>query len=129
MSTRCVIAKETPKGYKAIYCHSSGYPDGVGKMLKEHYADPQKLDKLIGLGFISSLREEIGRKHPFLSDDPKHERMTSAYFRDRHERGDEWSSNRPKIFKSFSDLLDWARSDMNYLYIYRRNGSWQTIKI
>lgn len=51
MSTRCMIGLEMPdKTIKAIYCHYDGYPEGVGKTLQEHYADPDKVAKLMEMG-------------------------------------------------------------------------------
>lgn len=56
MSTRCRIGLEkADKTIKSIYCHFDGYPEGVGKTLKEHYNDPAKIEKLLELGDISSL--------------------------------------------------------------------------
>lgn len=56
MSTRCRIGLEkADKTIKSIYCHFDGYPEGVGKTLKEHYNNPADIEKLLELGDISSL--------------------------------------------------------------------------
>lgn len=58
MSTRSYIGKWDGDSIKAIYCHFDGYPNGVGRMLKEHYNSDDKIDELISLGGISSLGEK-----------------------------------------------------------------------
>lgn len=56
MSTRCRIGYRLPdERIKSIYCHHDGYPEGVGKLLKEYYNDPVKIEELLNLGDISSL--------------------------------------------------------------------------
>lgn len=47
----------------AHYCHSDGYFSWNGKMIHEHYQDPKKIQKLIDLGDMSVLQQEIGKKH------------------------------------------------------------------
>lgn len=65
MSTRCRIGVELPNGkIKSIYCHHDGYLSWVGKMLKEHYQDYQKVLKLVELGDISSLHETVEETYP-----------------------------------------------------------------
>lgn len=60
MATRCRIAKVQDDGtVKSIYCHWDGYPEGVGKMLLQHYTNPDKVDELVAIGNISSLHETI----------------------------------------------------------------------
>lgn len=55
MSTRCYIGKLEKDGrVKAIYCHHDGYPEGVGKTLKDFY-DDKNADQLLALGDLSSL--------------------------------------------------------------------------
>lgn len=56
MSTRSRIAIEQSDGtIKSVYCHSDGYPEGVGAILKKHYTDPEKIEKLLELGDLSRL--------------------------------------------------------------------------
>lgn len=55
MSTRSRIAIEIGDKVKSIYCHSDGYPEGVGAILKKHYTDPEKIEKLMELGDLSRL--------------------------------------------------------------------------
>lgn len=56
MATRSFIAySENDSTYKAVYCHWDGYPDGVGKVLSEHYRDPEKVTQLIAKGDMAVL--------------------------------------------------------------------------
>lgn len=60
MATRSMIYKEQQDGtLKGIYCHWDGYLEYNGSILLEHYSDPDKLEKLLALGDISSLGEEL----------------------------------------------------------------------
>ena len=57
MATRSRIAIEKQDGtVDSIYCHWDGYLSHNGKILFNHY-DNEKLEKLIGLGDISTLGE------------------------------------------------------------------------
>ena len=65
MSTRGRIGVELPNGtVKSIYVHHDCYLSYVGKMLKEHYQDYQKVLKLVELGDISSLHETVEDTYP-----------------------------------------------------------------
>jgi len=124
MGTRCFIAKKTPSGYKAIYSHWDGYPEkpGVGYTLKKYYTDPRKIDKLLALGDISALREEIGEKHDFDSDHDvaSMKGWTTAYGRDRGETG-----TRARTYSSLAKLKEGAnQGGAEYLYFWE-NGDWR----
>ena len=73
MGTRSMIAIENPnsKSIKAIYCHWDGYLQHNGSILNKHYSASPKVNNLIALGDLSSLRPEIGDKHPFSRLDTK----------------------------------------------------------
>ena len=60
MSTRSNIGILDENGYLAIYCHSDGYTDGVGRTLYYHYQDEARIRSLLALGAISVLEEKIG---------------------------------------------------------------------
>ena len=127
MGTRSIIAKEFKNGkIKAIYCHWDGYPTHNGKMLMEHYTTAAKINKLIDLGDISSLREEIGVKHPFdtykLSDEEKakYENMTLAYHRDREEEKCE-----ARVVHNRNALVEVAeKCGGEYIYLRTKTGHW-----
>ena len=60
MSTRSYIAEELPNGkYKVIYCHFDGYLEHNGEILINHYQNRNKLERLLGLGDLSSLDKNI----------------------------------------------------------------------
>jgi len=125
MATRCMVAKKVKNGYKAIYIHWDGYPEkpGVGWRLRKDYKSPAKVDKLIALGSLSSISEEIGRKHSFDSPTPG---WSVAYHRDR---GESWRQNKPEMFRTLDDLMDSASSRWaNYLYVYEK-GKWKTYSL
>lgn len=125
MSTRCRIAKQLDEDkYKSIYSHWDGYPDGVGATLKKYYTDPDKIDKLLDLGDISSLGAEVDpdpdKVHTY--DNPQDD-VTVAYRRDRGEV----DASKAVVSDSFDDLENlctdcWAE----YLYIYGLDKKWKT---
>jgi hypothetical protein len=92
-----MIAIENPhsKAVKSIYCHWDGYLEHNGSLLEKHYPNSPKVNNLIALGDLSSLRPEIGEKHAFSQFDlPKDEveafkaateNMCTFYTRDRGE--------------------------------------------
>jgi len=101
MSTRSFIAMKVPSGYKAIYCHFDGYPDGVGRKLKEYYDTPEQVKRLIALGSIDSLHETI-----------------SATLTHR-EHNISWEQCKPKTFSTLEKLQEAANASWaEWLYIY-----------
>ena len=98
-----------------IYLHWDGYPSYALEMLKEHYKDREKVEKLIALGDISCLEEEVdipnGVEHSF---EKPHEGITIAYHRDRGESGCE---SRTTTLKQFA-------KDIEYAYLYK-DGKWE----
>lgn len=60
MSTRSLISTVTPdKRCRAIYCHYDGSPKCVGDTLLNYYTDQEKINDLISLGKLVSLRESL----------------------------------------------------------------------
>jgi hypothetical protein len=53
------------KVIRSIYIHSDGYPSYVGDLLLQHWSEPQRVEKLLALGDLSTLGAKIGAKHPF----------------------------------------------------------------
>jgi hypothetical protein len=103
MSTRSGIGIEKEDGtVVGVYCHSDGYPTGVGMILQEHYREPTKLSSLVALGDISSLDQDIGEKHPF-SDRPKG--SSTFYGRDRGDTG-----TAPRTFATREEFRTGLRS-------------------
>ena len=104
MATRSRIGIENENGtISSIYCHFDGYPEGVGKTLKENYTDRDVVKSLIELGDISSLGDDIF--------------STVAYHRDRGE----------KLHKARTDesLKAFSRSDYEeYGYVFTLENKW-----
>ena len=121
MGTRSYIIQQTrdekETRYHGIYCHWDGYIEHNGKILFEHYSDPEKLKQLIALGDISSLHPSL-EKNPDLPETP----FTFAYHRDR---GEEWEGVKPSNSFSLRSLMgDASSSGCEYLYLHD-GESWQ----
>lgn len=119
MGTRSRIGIENENGsVTSIYCHWDGYPDYNGKVLQEHYTDREKVEKLIALGSISSLHENVdipeGVEHNF---ENQAEGITVAYHRDRQE------AHR----QGYNDSIDgFFNGDIEeYGYCFTKEGKWK----
>lgn len=109
MSTHCLIASSVSK--RSIYCHFDGYPEGVGRTLKEHYSDSEKIEKLMELGDISILGEDVDP-----ADDNSHPpdgKNTIAYRRDRKE-----TETQARSFNDEKNLYDQAKNYVEYIYLW-----------
>ena len=121
MATRSTIALEFADGtIGQVYCHWDGYLAHNGKMLKEYYSNPFILRDLIDLGSLSSLRPQIGTKHPFsmfeanMTQDEYanlYRDMCTFYERDRGER-----SADATYFKDYEHfLVDGQEEEYDYI--------------
>ena len=133
MGTRSMIAIQNPysKDVRAIYCHWDGYLEHNGSILHKHYSASPKVNNLIALGDISSLRPEIGVKHAFSRletpmDEEVYDKlygnMTTFYGRDRGETGVEF-----KVFptlKAAEECYTW--SDYFYCFKYSKADDYQS---
>lgn len=119
MATRSRIAIENENGtVSSVYSHWDGYPSHNGHILMEHYKDRDKVQKLIDLGSLSSLAEEVeipeGVEHSFES--PKKD-ITVFYGRDRGETNVQAQSH--------ADRKAFLRSDVEeYGYLLTKEGTW-----
>ena len=118
MSTRSYIAMKTGENtYKAVYCHYNGYLSYNGVMLLENYNTADRVEQLLSLGNISSLREKIEpapeSKHCFETPDDD---VTIFYGRDRGEKGQEAFTCTEKELK---DPTSW----IEYIYVFD-GGKW-----
>jgi hypothetical protein len=114
---------------KSVYCHWDGYLAHNGAILQEHY-DSAKANHLVSLGDMSSLRAEIGDKHPFSGYDVTpnitsqkyaelYGDMCTFYGRDRDESGVDF-----KVALTFQEFVDQCDNcDAEYYYIMR-DGVW-----
>lgn len=130
MGTRSAIIVKVGNLYKGIYCHWDGYPTHNGKILLEHYNSQERVEALIALGDLSSLRENLappeGVVHtfdkPYMEnphDNYSHTKVTVAYGRDRGETSPDYIL--PKVGKSPDEVAD--QIDCAYIYVFR-NGRW-----
>jgi hypothetical protein len=120
MATRSTIALEFADGTVGqVYCHWDGYLSHNGSLLLNFYSDPFKLQKLIDLGDVSTLAENVeipaGIQHSFNAPD---EDITVFYGRDRGE--DEVEAN---YFSDFNDFVANGQAE-EYDYILRTDGNW-----
>ena len=136
MGTRSMIAIENPNSLavKSIYCHWDGYLEHNGAILNEHYTASPKVNNLIALGDLSSLRQEIGEKHAFsqfdLTDPAEikaHEKLTETqctfYTRDRGETAPY------KFFKDVKEAVAYYDGSWcEYFYLFRYDADQQAGK-
>ena len=111
--TRWNVAIELPNGkVAAVYGHWDGYPQHVGKLLKQHYKNPAKIKQLLKFGKngISSLDKDIkgGKDHSF--DNPV-KGQTVFYGRDRGEK-----HNMTSTYKSREDFGRSFGEEFGYVY-------------
>jgi hypothetical protein len=139
-----MIAIQNPysKDVRAVYCHWDGYLEHNGSILNTHYSNSAKVNNLIALGGLSSLRPTIGDKHAFSEHElPKDEveafraatkDMCTFYGRDRGETGQEF-----KVFPTLKKAEDYFEGSWcEYLYIFKykksddyQSGEWHYKKI
>jgi len=124
MSTRSRIGIVQPDGkVKSIYCHHDGYPSYNGKVLKESYSTPERIEKLMALGNISSLGMFLDVNEAKGKDDDE---IVCAYHRDYKE---DFESNAPRMSDSIDDFMDSVIKSAEYDYVYLFNeGKWNVAK-
>ena len=117
MSTYATIAIEKDDGtLKSIYLNHDGYPAYCGVLLTRHYSDRAKLEKLIGLGELSVLKQKVDPVGDHSYDKPEPQ-VCIAYRRDRGQKDhgiNQW--------KSRLDLI--LENPTRHLYLYSKEGSW-----
>lgn len=60
MSTRCLIGKINKDGLgRYIYCHHEGEPEYILPILEDNYDTEDKVDELLNIGDISSLKTTL----------------------------------------------------------------------
>ena len=143
MGTRSMIAIQNPysKDVRAVYCHWDGYLEHNGSLLHKHYSASPKVNNLIALGDLSSLRAEIGVKHAFSSLDiskdeqeayeKEHGNSCTFYTRDRGE-------DAPfKVFPTLKEAESYFEGSWcEYLYVFKyskaddyQSGEWHYKKM
>ena len=127
MGTRSTIALLCNDGTAAqIYCHWDGYLEHNGQILNDYYNTYEKVEELIALGSLSTLKRNIGVQHPFGPDfnvagdcdswEKKYGQMCVAYHRDRGE---------DLVINEYTNLEDYENNaefeEYNYVFMY---GTW-----
>jgi hypothetical protein len=117
MATRSRIAIEDEKGtVRSVYSHWDGYPSHNGRILFEHFQNPEKVNNLIALGDLSSLAPEIELAEGHTFENPV-KGVTVFYGRDRGEDRTE--------AKTHLDRNSFLRSDVEeYGYLFTNEGKW-----
>ncbi len=110
MSTHAYIFEKTERNYRGIYLHCDGYIESAGRILTEHYTDPDIVSKLIDLGSLSVLGFCIGKKTDFYKYD-RNGTQCLAYHRDR---GEELETLDPVILNENNI----SRLDASFVYLF-----------
>ena len=124
MSTRSLICMQIDDDkYEAIYCHSDGYLTYNGAMLLDHYNNKEKLQKLLDLGNISCLQQNIEpdptKPHSF-DYSQRQDDVVVAYGRDRGEE------NQEKSINTLQELKDWDW--IEFIYIFDKENKWKYLE-
>ena len=119
MATRCNIGILNENGsVTGIYCHFDGYPEYVGNILLNHYTNTDIVNKLMNLGDLSSIGENLSTDIPHSFNDPV-EGVCVAYGRDRGETDVE-----ARVFNNTDEYQNHGdKSGVDYQYLFE-DGKW-----
>ena len=118
MSTRSRIGLELPNGnIYSVYHHWDGYPEWLGRILKQHYNTDAAVKKLIDGGDMSSCYSDTGWDY-----DEKREPQPCYY----SERGEDCP---PRTDATIQEYFANANSWEEYCYIYTTFGEWLCFEI
>lgn len=125
MATRSWIGVESADGkVRGVYAHWDGYPEHNGAILLQHYNSRAKAEDLISHGAISVLRNKVGQKHDFNTDQKlaSEKEWTTFYGRDRGEstRGSKPYRDRLEFYHGAVD-----NGDADYVYLFSARNEWQ----
>lgn len=145
MSTNSLIFQEQQDGtLKGIYCHYDGYLQYNGIILSESYSDPKKVAKLLELGNLSSLGEELEASEAVrlygnyyyiseafealsveeqerLKNEAQSGKYTIAYHRDR---GEELRPLKTITLEEQKNGENHFSDHYEYIYVQDKNGVW-----
>lgn len=126
MSTHASISMKTSKCYKTIYVHHDGYPEYVGKILKEHYTSDELVGKLLDLGDLSSLGENpISKPELWNKNYPNYYTDSKLYCTSYKDRGEECVD--AMYNKSLKEIQYMCYSRcIDYCYVWK-NNKWHLI--
>ena len=122
MSTNSTISLLNDDGtVTSVYCHWDGYPTHNGRLLVDHYNNPEIIRQLLAHGSMSILGKNIGEQHDFNDNDPN---VCTFYHRDRDE------DLEVHTFGDIDSFIKAIQSDsygQQYNYIFK-NGTWYETK-
>lgn len=119
MSTQCVIAIKTEKGYDTIYVHSDGYPEYMWPMLTNNYNSEELAKKLVSMGDASYISDFLEPEGPHSFDKPDFD-VCCFYHRDR---GESWPDVSPTNYFTIREICN----QFYYTYIWE-DGEWRFYK-
>ena len=117
MSTRGLIAIEAAdRSCRSIYVHFDMYPSGAGVCLAKHYKTPERVERLLALGDLSSLGDRLSTD----DSEPDAQDICRAYHRDYGEK-----LCPPRVWADADEMLAQAEDVCwaEYVYLFR-NGKW-----
>ena len=120
MSTNARIAiqlSDKPGYYVSVYHHWDGYPEWLGRILKQHYNTDAAVKKLIDGGDMSSCYSDTGWDY-----DEKRDPQPCYY----SERGEDCP---PRTDATIQEYFANANSWEEYCYIYTTFGEWLCFEI
>lgn len=110
MGTRAQITVKTETGFRSVYLHWDGYPEGALVTLRKHYSTPERAAELVALGDMSVLSERCNGSARHCFDYPEPGQCV-FYGRDR---GEPWERVRPKDTAALEPL----QADEEYWYLF-----------
>jgi hypothetical protein len=128
MSTNSLIVRKVDTVFEGVYCHSKGKPRHNGRVLAEHYTEPEKVKRLIAGGNMSWLGQETGdastfnppRNLPFADESyrqPDYD-ICSFYTRDWRQQGED-AETWPTLDAAVAQMY----RGVEWLYVYD-DGRW-----
>lgn len=120
MGTKGYIAKQIgPDAFLTIYSHIDNYPEVGGKLLLEHYKDPERVDKLLALGDIWCVSKEL-YPNPTKQHD-LYQRQKDVVYAYGRDGGDVES----KAAVMTLDELDDIDSMIQFVYVFTPENEWK----
>lgn len=119
MSTRAMICRQNPDGTViSIYLQHDGYVGHAGKILNEHFSQPDQVDHLFALGDLSSIgpSAEIRSVSRLESGGYCH-----AYHRDL---GEDWCATMPQEYRSVASVFR-KNPSCDYVYLWTPEDGWR----
>ena len=117
MATRSRIGIQIEGGIVSAYHHWDGYPEWLGRILKQHYNTDAAVKKLIDGGDMSSCYSDTGWDY-----DEKRDPQPCYY----SERGEDCP---PRTDATIQEYFANANSWEEYCYIYTTFGEWLCFEI